>query len=130
MRIAEKVLQDSAVSRATLVMGTPANKEILEEAGLLNSESAGANPSDLIIVIEGHDSAVLAAAFEDIEAALTASAKQSGPSQEIVPRSIAMGIGTGTNGTFNLAQISVPGAYAGAEALKAVKAGQIGRAHV
>ena len=35
MRIAEKVLQDSAVSRATLVMGTPANKEILEEAAML-----------------------------------------------------------------------------------------------
>ena len=56
MRIAEKVLQDPAISRATLVMGTPANKEILDEAGLLSAEAAAANPSDLIIVIEGHES--------------------------------------------------------------------------
>jgi FdrA protein len=121
MRIAEKVLQDPAVSRATLIMGTPANKEILDEAGLLDSEAAAANPSDLIIVVEARDSTVLVKAFEEIETALTATAKQSGPGQEIVPRSIAMGLGTGN--AFDLAQISVPGAYAGAEALKAVKAG-------
>ena len=121
MRIAEKVLQDPAISRATLVMGTPANKEILDEAGLLSGEAAAANPSDLIIVIEGHESEVLAAAFDAIEAALTANAKQSGPAQEITPRSIAMAMSE--KGEFNLAQISVPGAYAGAEALKAVKAG-------
>jgi succinyl-CoA synthetase alpha subunit len=121
MRIAEQVLQHPAISRATLVMATPANKEILEEAGLLSSEAGAARPSDLIIVIEGHDSSILAVAFTDVESALTASAKQSGPAQEIAPRSVAMGLGSAA--AFNLAQISVPGAYAGAEALKAVKAG-------
>ena len=121
MRIAEKLLQDPTIGRATLVMATPANKEILAEAGLLNEAAAAANPSDLIVVVEGDDGAVLEGAFGTVEAALTAKAKQSGPTQDIAPRSILMGTGGATG--LNLAQISVPGAYAGAEALKAIKAG-------
>ena len=67
---------------------------------------------DIILVGEIRDKETAGIA---IEAALTASAKQSGPAQEITPRSIAMAMGD--KGEFNLAQISVPGAYAGAEAL-------------
>ena len=121
MRIAERILQDPAITRATLVMGTPANTEILAEAGLLDRDAAAAGPSDLIIVVEGRASAVLDEAFAAIETALTASARPSGPVQEIIPRSIVMAM-AGDSGA-NVAQISVPGAYAGAEALKAIKAG-------
>ena len=46
MRIAEKLLADSQVSRATLVMATPANKDILKEANLLADEAERAGPSD------------------------------------------------------------------------------------
>ena len=123
MRIAEKLLQDPAIQRATLVMGTPANKEILEEAGLLARQAAAAGPSDLIVVVESGSDEALQAAFEAIDAALTAVAKPSGETRVIPAHSITMALGTGGNPAANLAQISVPGAYAGAEALKAVKAG-------
>ena len=121
MRIAEKLLQDPSITRATLVMGTPANKEILDEAGLLASSAAVAQPSDLIMVIEGEAAASVEAAFAAADAALVAIAKPSGNALEIVPRSILMG--QAANGAANLVQISVPGPYAGAEAMKAVKAG-------
>lgn len=120
MRIAEQLLKDPALTRATLVMGTPANKEILDEAGLCGADAHSARPSDLIIVVEGAAEA-LDAAFAAVDGALTAVAKVSGEAREIVPRSIAMGLGASKEA--NLAQISVPGAYAGAEAMKAVKAG-------
>ena len=123
MRMAEKLLQDPAIQRATLVMGTPANKEILDETGLLAEAAAGAGPSDLIVVVESDSEQALAAAFEAIDAALTAIAKPSGEARVIPAHSITMGLGVAGNPAANLAQISVPGAYAGAEALKAVKAG-------
>ncbi len=123
MRIAEKLLQDPAIQRATLVMGTPANKEILDEAGLLDGQAAAAGPSDLIVVVESLSDEALKAAFDAIDASLTAIAKPSGEARVIPAHSITMGLGAGGMATANLAQISVPGAYAGAEALKAVKAG-------
>jgi len=121
MRIAEKLLRDPQVTRATLVMATPANKEILEEAGLLNGEAANANPSDLIIVVEAASEAMAAAAFAKVDDALSAAAVKSGGTKEIAPKTFAMALPR--SGEANIAQISAPGAYAGAEALKAVKAG-------
>lgn len=119
MRIAEKLLQDPQVTRATLVMATPANKEILEEAGLLNEDAGAANPSDLIIVVEAASDAVATAAFAKVDESLTAAAIKSGGGQrEIAPKTFTM-----AQPGANIAQISAPGAYAGAEALKAVKAG-------
>ena len=122
MRIAEKLLQDPQVTRATLVMATPANKEILEEAGLLNSEAGAAKPSDLIIVVEAFDEAAATAAFAKVDESLSAAAVQStGGAREITPKTVAMALPRLADA--NIAQISAPGAYAGAEALKAVKAG-------
>ena len=123
MRIAEKLLQDPAIRRATLIMGTPANKEILEEAGLLAKAAVTAGPSDLIVVVESDSDDAMQAAFEAIDAALTAVAKPSGEARRIPAHSITMALGAAGSPAANLAQISVPGAYAGAEALKAVKAG-------
>ena len=125
MRVAEMLQRDPAISRATLFMGTPANKEILAESGLLDEVAAGAGPSDLIIVVESTDAAAIDAAFAGAEAGLTGAAQAAGTAETIVPRSIAMAltIGSESGSGANLAQISVPGAYAGAEALKAVKAG-------
>jgi succinyl-CoA synthetase alpha subunit len=122
MRIAEKLLQDPQVTRATLVMATPANKEILEEAGLLNKEAGAANPSDLIIVVEAASDAASTAAFAKVDESLTAAAIKSGGGQrEIAPKTVTMALPKAAGA--NIAQISAPGAYAGAEALKAVKAG-------
>jgi succinyl-CoA synthetase alpha subunit len=122
MRIAETILQDPAVFRATLVMGTPANQDILAEAGLSSDAARAAGPSDLVIVIESADPATAERAFAAVDAALAGPAKPSGAAQRILPRTLAMGLNEMTGA--NLVQVSVPGAYAGAEALKAVKRGR------
>jgi succinyl-CoA synthetase alpha subunit len=121
MRIAEKLLQDPQVTRATLVMATPANKEILDEAGLLGADARTANPSDLIIVVEAESEAAADAAFALVDSSLSGAAHAAGETCEIEPKTIAMALAR-LEGA-NIAQISAPGAYAGAEALKAVKAG-------
>ena len=131
MRIAEKLLTDPAITRATLVMATAANKDILQEAGLLTTEADGAAPSDLIVVIEGGDSAAISAAFALVDVSLLGGSQAGGGAvQEVTPKTLGMALtGRAAAGNAdptvaaNLMQISVPGAYAGAEALKAVKAG-------
>ena len=121
MRISQEVLGPAGLARASLLMGTPANKDILGQAGLLAPELAGATPADLMILVDGEEAA-LAPALQAIEAALAGGdAKARTDRAELVPRSIAMGIGA--LGRATLAQISVPGPYAAAEALKALKAG-------
>jgi len=121
MRISQDVLGRAGLARASLLMGTPANKDILGQAGLLAPELAGASPADLMILVDGEEAA-LAPALQAIEAALAGGdAKGRTERAEIAPRSIAMGIAA--LGRATLVQVSVPGPYAAAEALKALKAG-------
>jgi FdrA protein len=121
MRISQEVLGRAGLARVSLLMGTPANKDILGQAGLLAPELAGASPADLMILVDG-EAAAVAPALEAIDAALAGGdAKTRTGRAEIAPRSIAMGVARLEHAT--LAQISVPGPYAAAEALKALKAG-------
>jgi len=121
MRISQTVMGGEGIGRVSLLMGTPANKDILGQAGLLVAELAGAAPADLMILVEGEQDA-LASALEAIEGALAGGdAAPSAGTVEITPRSIAMGQERLAGAT--LAQVSVPGPYAAAEALKALKRG-------
>jgi succinyl-CoA synthetase alpha subunit len=121
MRIARTASASAGVQRVSLLMGTPANKDILAQAGLLEPGLAAASPMDMMIVIEGADHAV-EPALAQIEDLLDQ--REPEPSCGAVragPRSLALGLER-IQGA-NLAQISVPGPYAGAEALKALRHG-------
>ena len=121
MRIAQVVGTRAGLARVSLLMGTPANQDILAQGGLLVPELVAAAPADLMILVEGEQDALapaLAAIEEQLAGRETAAA---GERTEIAPRSIAMGVDRLERAT--LAQISVPGPYAAAEALKALKRG-------
>jgi succinyl-CoA synthetase alpha subunit len=122
MRISQSVAAGAGLARVSLLMGTPANKDILGQAGLLVPELADAAPADLMILVEGESDA-LAGALETIAAELKGGDAKAGGAGaiEIAPRSIAMGLERLAGAT--LAQISVPGPYAAAEAMKALKCG-------
>ena len=49
------------VSEAAALMGTPANRELLAQAGLLTAEAAAAGPNDLVVVIDAAPAAALPA---------------------------------------------------------------------
>lgn len=121
MRIAQKVGAGKGLARVSLLMGTPANKDILAQTALLVQALADAAPADLMILVEGDDAA-LAPALETIEGEL--SGRDAAPEGErigIAARSLAMGLERLERAT--LAQISVPGPYAAAEAMKALRKG-------
>jgi len=129
MRIAEEVRAATGVARATLLMGSEANKAILEQAGLFSDALRPARAADLMVLVEDaedHDGSRVAAALQLAERLLAGKAAASQPGvQQISPQSMAMAVAAADEAGHKsgLAQISVPGAYAAAEALKAIKAG-------
>lgn len=128
MRVAQRLLTMPDVVNATLQMGNPANKDILSEAGLLTTAVKDAGPSDIMVVVQANSQAACDEAVKACHAQLAgqgASAQQEGSQSQAPASTIAMGLQrwSSTSISANLVQISVPGAYAAAEALKAVKQG-------
>src|SRR6185503_1965994 len=106
MRIAQALQQDGVV--ASLMIGTPSNKALLKASGLLTKDGESARPDDLIIAVRGkkpEDALVLA------ERLLLSGVKSH---EGDIPKTLA---------DANLALISVPGAFAAAEARKALERG-------
>ena len=121
MRIASEIERLAGVTRAGLVMGTAANRAVLEEAGLLSAvpETAGAN--DLIAAVAARDLASALAALERAAVLLVGPAAEvAGERVAFVPTTLAEAL---VLGPANFALISTPGTYATAEALKALKHG-------
>lgn len=122
MRLAALLERLGGVSRAALMMATPANRELLAGAGLLDAAAATAGPNDLVVAVAAADKAAgeralaEAARLLDEQAALASS-----PGEKTPPASIAQAVGELDRA--NLAIISTPGLYATAEALKALKRG-------
>jgi FdrA protein len=118
MQIASELRGRPEVRNASLGMGTAANKEVLEAAGLLAPDAAAAGANDLIVALDtGDDGAedALAAAEAALEARLAPPAAAGG-AEPRRPRTLA-------EAPAGLAIVSTPGRYAGAEALKALRLG-------
>ncbi len=138
MRVAQRLLALPDVVDASLLMGNPANKDILAEAGLLDAGLQTAGPSDIMVVVQARTAAAAEAARLASLAQLAGQAQaESGSAgvahEAVAARTVAMGLAqqaaaagappTPGQPAINLAQISVPGAYAAGEALKALQAG-------
>jgi len=121
MRISRQIALLPGIEEAGLIIGTPANKEILRDAGILGPEGAAAEPSDLILALRATDAvagqAALTAARQLLDQpnslGTTAAVESSRTIRAAVQRLPAA----------NLALISVPGDFAVAEARKAMEFG-------
>lgn len=122
MRVAALVEKLSGVSRAALMMATPANRELLSGAGLLDATGAAAGPNDLVVAVAAVDRAAGERALAEAARLLDEQAAVSAPAgDKSAPLSIAAAASQFAGA--NLAIISTPGVYATAEALKALKRG-------
>jgi len=122
MRLSETLGKLPGIGKVTVVMATPANKDILKDAGLLTTEAEKAKPDDLVAVVEGSVAAT-EQAFAVLDELLAASTTTSdgGGAIKARPRAIAQALAARND--LTLALISVPGPFAAAEALKAVRGG-------
>src|SRR5258708_27886074 len=65
MRISRAVAALPGVEEAGLFIGTPANQDILRDAGILGPEGEGAAPGDLILALRARDDATGRAALAE-----------------------------------------------------------------
>lgn len=118
MLVAKELAGFPGVQDAAVVMGTEANKSIIDQSGLLTDEAKSATPNDLIIVIKTDGSAE--AAFETAEELLQKKS-ESGGGMQFKPRTIRSAVRSLSGA--NMAIISIAGRYAADEAWEALKQG-------
>lgn len=120
MRLAQQLSSLPGVDTVSLMIGTPANRQILDEAGMLAAIGRDAGANDLIIAVKAESEAAAAAALEEANRRLD-QPQAVASTAERRPRSIAAA--SAILGGANLAIVSVPGAFAAAEARKALGQG-------
>lgn len=121
MRIAQAVKALDGVEECGLMMGTPANRRILTEAGVLVAEGETAGPGDLVIALRAVSDAAAEHALAFTRATLDRPRVASGTTSAAAPRTVRSAIDRLSGA--NLALISVPGAFAVAETRKALASG-------
>jgi len=114
MRVAREISKDGI--EASLMIGTPSNKALLQDSGLLTKEGKSARPDDLIIAVKGKKAGEALALAER----LLTSGPRTGSSNESFSSLTAA---RAFLPNANLALISVPGAFAAAEARRALERG-------
>jgi len=134
MRVAEQARALAGVVEVAVVMGTPANRAMLAEAGLLPPDAPPTDAGDLVIAVSASTDAAVSAAVARVNDLLAA---RRDPAPEgrtvapggrtvvaardrIVPRTL---VSAARAGAPNVAVIAVPGPYAALEAHQALSAG-------
>jgi FdrA protein len=122
MQIAGQIRTRPGVRQAAVFMGTPANHALLGDAGLATQESLKARPEDLILTVDAETDAEAASALAAARELLVARRQAVERSGALRPRTLdsALRMLPGAN----LVAISVPGPYAKAEAMRALKRGR------
>jgi FdrA protein len=110
-----------SVREVAVVMGTPANRDLLARASLLTAEAATATANDLVVVVDADSAAIAEDAAASVESRLVERALRRGDRRGGRPRTVASAARRMPEA--NLALISVPGAFAALEARRALRAG-------
>ena len=122
MRYSQQLLALPGVSNAALMIGSPSNKAILQDAGLLAEAGQAASANDLIIAVQADDEATAESALAHAQTLLQQPAAQGqAKSGQRQPRSMSAALQQLPQA--NLALISVPGEFAAVEARRALHRG-------
>jgi FdrA protein len=120
MRLSRRLAMLPGIGAAALMIGSPSNKTLLRDAGLIVAEGERAGPNDLLIAVRAADERAgqqaVASALQLLE-----ERDRSFPGMELKAKTLAGAVELMPHA--NLALISVPGDYAALEARKALNAG-------
>ncbi|HEU5176629.1 MAG TPA: acyl-CoA synthetase FdrA [Burkholderiales bacterium] len=118
MRLSRRLSALPGVEEASLMIGSPSNKALLREAGLLAAEGEQAGVNDLVVALRASDERL---GRQALQTALSLEKQQF--HSEGMPRSRSLASALDVLPGANLALISVPGEFAVGEARKALNAG-------
>ncbi|UXR69706.1 acyl-CoA synthetase FdrA [Staphylococcus sp. IVB6246] len=121
MLLSNKLSGIEGANKASVMMGTPANKDIFNSSGLSTDELSQAGPNDIAIVIDTEDESKVEVVKAEVEAALKGESESNdqATNKEAVSWKQALDMAEKPN----LALISIPGTYAAMEAENALKHG-------
>jgi FdrA protein len=121
MQISRSITSLDGVEDAALMIGTPSNLDLLDNAKLLARASRKATGGDLILAVRARDEVTAASALAKAESLLERPAVGHTGTTTLRPRTLRSA--QVNLPAANLALISVPGDFAAAEARKALRAG-------
>jgi FdrA protein len=118
MSVNRRISEVAGVQQTAVLMGSQANKQLLQEIGIRDAQIDSAEPNDLVVAVIAENKTIVADVLARLDEWLNAV-------QESVPVSDARSLedGLAIQPQANLAVISVPGEYAAREARKALEAG-------
>jgi FdrA protein len=121
MRIAAAVKASPGVDECGLMMATPANLRILDEAGVLVEAGRRAGTGDIVIAVRARDTESADAAIALSRRLIEQPRQSPAGAATWAPRTIRSAVARRPGA--NLALVSVPGPFAAAEAMKAIRLG-------
>lgn len=121
MLLSNKLNSIDGVKKVSVMMGTPANKDIFRASGLGSDELDQANPNDIVVVIDTEDEAKVTEVDEMVEATLKGENSVDATSNEQEAHNWKRALELANNP--NVALISIPGQYAAMEAENALNEG-------
>ena len=122
MLLTNEISTIEGVNKVSIMMATPANKDIFKQSGLDTEELMAATANDMVVVADVDDEAMLDVIMENVEAFLkkqSTSKNASKGSESVKSWDKALD----KLPDANLAVISIPGAYAALEADRALDQG-------
>ena len=121
MLLTKQLSAMDGVAQVSIMMGTPANLDIMKASGMYTDGLSEATPSDICIVVDSQDSSIVDKVVEGVEHFLKNQAVASKADQTLVARSWDSAMRKLPYA--NWALISVAGTYAAKEADKALDRG-------
>lgn len=120
MQLQRSLAAMPGVLDAGVVMGTPANKDVLAQSDLLSAEAQAVGADDLVIVVSADTAATAEAALAQVDTLLTR--RSAGADQDYRPKSLANAVAMRPDAAWVL--VSTPGRYAAGVAEEALKLGR------
>ncbi|MFS7421880.1 acyl-CoA synthetase FdrA [Carnobacterium maltaromaticum] len=121
MLLTNKISTMDGVNRVSIMMGTPANKDIMGGSGLRTPELEKASANDLAIVLDTEDASIIDGVLVEVDEFLTSQATSDNEVADETVRTWDKAMKMGADA--NLALLSIPGTYAALEAEKALDEG-------
>ncbi|AUO65928.1 MULTISPECIES: acyl-CoA synthetase FdrA [Citrobacter] len=125
MIISRKLSERPEVDQVSVMMGTPANKAMLDSTGFWHDDFVEATPNDICVAVRTHDEqpAILELIREQLEKELSAIASASGSSQQLL-KARRWESACQKLPQANLLLVSVAGEYAASVAKEGLLAGK------
>lgn len=121
MLLTNKVSTIEGVNRVSIMMGTPANKDIFGTSGLRTEELEAASANDMAIVVDTEDASKIDEILAEVDAFLASQATKESSNTTETARTWDKAMKLDPDA--NMALISIPGTYAVAEADRALDEG-------